>query len=132
MVEFFLGLVGNFFGIASFNLANKQAKSEVISSLRHAIRLTESHINKTRIGEFGAIGFSDMESHELADAWSRVANAIRPFDRKLARTFEDKSDYWINPHGFRHDIQNGERKLQYGIMLVEVKKELDKIENGRI
>jgi hypothetical protein len=131
MMEFFMGLIGNLFGIASFQLATHQAKSEVISSLKNAIRLTEKHIEDTRKGKFGKKGFQDVESKELSGAWSRVAQAIRPFDRVIARTFEDKSDYWINPHGFWQDIQNGDRSYDYGFRLKEVKNELERIENGR-
>ncbi len=130
MIEFFMGLIGNLFGIASFQLAENQAKSEAVSSLRHALRLTEKHIEDTRRGKVGKKGFVDVKSKELSGAWSRVAQAIRPFDSGLARTFEDKSDYWINPYGFWQDIQNGERSYDYGMRLKQVKKELVRIENG--
>ena len=132
MMELFIGLIGNLFGIASFQLAENQAKSEVISSLRNALRLTEQHIKDTRTGKLGKKRFYDVESRELSNAWSRVAQAIRPFDGGLARTFEDKSDYWINPSGFWQDIQNGERSYDYGMRLKQVKKELVRIENGEI
>jgi hypothetical protein len=128
MIEFFMGLIGNLFGIASFRLSSLQAKSEVISSIKNAIRLTEKHIKDTRTGKFGKKRFYDVESRELSGAWSRVAQAIRPFDSELARTFEDKSDYWINPYGFWQDIQNGERSYNDGIRLKAVKKELERIE----
>jgi hypothetical protein len=130
MVEFFMSLIGNLFGIASFQLASKQAKSEVISSLKNALRLTDKHIEDTRQGEFGDIEFNDVESKELSSAWSRVAEAIRPFDNGLAQTFEDKSDYWINPQGFRNDIQNGKRRFNYRFRLSAVKAELERIENN--
>lgn len=129
MIEFFMGLIGNFFGLASFQLASQQAKSEAISSLKNAVRLTAKHIEDTRTGKFGKKGFRDVESKELSGAWSRVAQAIRPFDRRLASTFEDKSDYWINPYGFWQEIQNEERSYDYGFRLKEVKKELERIEN---
>ncbi len=129
-MEFFMSLIGNLFGIASFRLASKQAKSKVISSLKNALRLTDKHIEDTRQGEFGDIEFSDVESKELSAAWSKVAEAIRPFDDGLAQTFEDKSDYWINPHGFRSDIQNGKRRFNYRFRLSEVKAELERIENN--
>jgi hypothetical protein len=132
MIEFLISLIGNFFGIASFKLASKQAKSEVISSLKNALRLTNKHIEDTRQGEFGDIEFSDVHSKELSAAWSRVALAIRPFDNGLAQTFEEKSDYWINPHGFKKDIQNGKRRFNYRFRLSEVKIELERIENKGI
>jgi hypothetical protein len=129
MLDFLMSSIGNFFGIASFKLASNQAKSEVISSLKNALRLTEKHIEDTRQGEFGDIEFSDVYSKELSEAWSRVAKAIRPFDNGLAQTFEEKSDYWINPNGFRNDIQNGKRRFNYKFRLYEVKTELARIEN---
>jgi hypothetical protein len=132
MLEFFMSLIGNLFGIASFQLANKQAKSEVISSLKNALRLTDKHIEDTREGEFGDIEFSDVESKELSTAWSKVAEAIRPFDSGLAQTFENKSDYWINPNGFRKDIQSGKRRFDCRFRLSAVKIELAKIENKSI
>lgn len=132
MVEFFMSLIGNLFGIASFQLASKQAKSKVISSLKDALRLTNKHIEETRQGDFGDIEFSDVQSKELSAAWSTVAEAIRPFDIGLAQTFEEKSDYWINPHGFRNDIQSGKRRFNYRFRLSEVKTELAKIENKGI
>lgn len=127
-MEFFMNLIGNLFGIASFLLSSKQAKSEVISSLKNALRLTDKHIKDTREGEFGD-NFTDVESKELSEAWSRVAGAIRPFDKHLAQTFEDKSDYWIDPYGFQRDIQDGTRRFNYKFRLKEVRKELLRIEN---
>jgi hypothetical protein len=130
MFEYIMGLVGALFSIKKFQLASNQAKSEAISSLRHALRLTTRHIQETRVGEFGEIGFNDVESRELSDAWSRVACAIRPFNRSLAKTFEDKSDYWLNPDGFRNDIQEGRRRFNYRMRITEVLTELGRIENG--
>jgi hypothetical protein len=66
MIEFFMGLIGNFFGLASFQLASQQAKSEAISSLKNAVRLTAKHIEDTRTGKFGKKGFRDVESKELS------------------------------------------------------------------
>lgn len=130
MVEYLIGLIAILLGNASFKLANKQAKSEVISSLKNALRLTEKHISETRTGEFGEIGFSDVESRELSSAWSRVAATIRPFDDSFANTLEEKSDYWLNPDGFHQDIQDGTRRFNYKFRLLEVKTELNKIEKA--
>ena len=130
MFEYLIGLVGAVFAIKKFQLANRQARSEVISSLRDAIRLTIRHIQETREGEFAEEGFSDFESRELATAWSRAALAIRPFNRRLANTFEQKSDYWTNPTGFRHDIEDGRRRFDYMFRLSVVIGELNRIEHG--
>lgn len=127
MIDFFMSLVGNLFGIASFRLASLQARSEVISSLRNALRLTDKHIGETRVDDF-----TDIESKELSQAWSDVARVIRPFDKGLAQTFEDKSDYWINPNGFRIDIQEGKRRFNYRFRLTEVRRELERIERNGI
>lgn len=129
MIAFFMNLIGNLFAIKKFQLANNLAKSEAITSLRHALRLTINHIQDTRIGEFGDFGFSDVESRDLSDAWSRVARAIRPFDRNLAQTFEDKSDYWLNPDGFFREIHEGVREINFRIRITEVLIELDRIES---
>jgi hypothetical protein len=129
MIEYFFSLIGNIISISSFNLANDQAKSEVISSLRMALRLTESHINNTRVGEFGGEEFTDKDSSELVAAWSRVAQATRPFDSGLARIFEDKSDYWTNPSGFHRDIIDGRRIFNGAIRIQSINEELNRIES---
>lgn len=124
MFFYFTNLISTLFARESFILANNIAKSEAISALRNAIRLTEYHIRHTRIGEFGEEGFSDFESKELANAWANVAKTIRPFDKSLAESFEVKSDYWINPHGFQREIAEGKRIFDGSIRLSEVKKRI--------
>lgn len=132
MLDFFMSLIGNVLGAASFSLASRQAKSHVISTLRNAIRLTDKHIADTRTDEFAGEDFIDVESTELSEAWSKVAAAIRPYDQQTAQTFEDKSDYWLNPYGFREDVRDGKRRFNYRFRLDEVKKDLIRIENGGI
>jgi hypothetical protein len=128
MLSNFLSFVSTFCEGQSFLLSSKQAKSQVISSLKNALRLTYKHINETRQGE--PDNYTDKESKELSDAWSKVAMVIRPFDSYLAQIFEEKSDYWINPYGFREEIQNGERRFNYKFRLEEVEKELVLIERN--
>jgi len=98
----------------------QREKSRVISALRNALRVTYTHILDTRIGEFGEEDFKETSSHELSELWSEVARSIRPFDPSVARAFEDKSDYWINPHGFLLAVQDRERRYDYRIRLDEV------------
>jgi hypothetical protein len=129
MIEHLFGFFGAFYSGKSYQLAEKQVKSEAISSLRNALRQTDHHIKSTRQGEFGGKNFSDSDSAELVSAWSLAAEAIRPISPDWARVFEEKSDYWKSPVGFRMDIQNHQRRFDFRIRLTEVVKILDELES---
>jgi hypothetical protein len=113
MIDYLLGLLNVFLTGANLNQAKKQEKSEVISTIRNALRATKKHIQENRSNEFGDEDFSDVDSKELSDMWSKAAQAIRPSDPGLAAIFEEKSDYWTNPTGFRREIQEGQRRFNF-------------------
>ncbi len=130
MINYLLPLLSPFLKALEMRDVQNQKKSEVISALRRAIRETKLHIEKTRSGDFGSDNFNEVASRDLSDKWSRVAEIIRPLDVRLAYTFEEKSDYWSNPHGFRLSIQDGNRRFDYRIRLEEVEQELIRLENS--
>jgi hypothetical protein len=130
MIDYFFGGFGAYFSGKSYQLAQQQLKSKVISSLRNAIRLTNKHIQDNRNGEFGEVNFSDVDSKELVNAWSLAAEAIRPISSDWAKVFEQKSDYWTSPVGFRQDIQNQTRRFDFRFRLSEVEKKLIELENN--
>ena len=111
MVEYLLSGLESAFSVLSHRFDIKQAKSSAISRIRHAVRQTRKHISDHRHGEFANPNFSDLESKELATAWSHAAEAIRPFSPEWASVLEQKSDYWIDPHGFRQDIADHKKRL---------------------
>jgi len=128
MIEYLFGFFGAFYGRKGYQLAEKQLKSKAISSLKNAVRQTDFHIEKTRQGEFGGDNFSDRDSNELVMVWSLAAEAIRPISPEWASVFEEKSDYWRSPVGFRQDIQNHQRRFDFRIRLSEVEKKLVELE----
>ncbi len=128
MIEFFMGMIGVFLAAGAFIQSSLQARSEVISSLKAALRLTKAHIEKNSKVQIIDSKLIDLESEKVADAWSRVAKAIRPFDENLAKIFESKSDYWTNPEGFLREIQNGSRSYDDRMLLTNVENQLLKIE----
>ena len=129
MMDHLFGFFGAFYSGKSYQLAEKQVKSKAITSLRNALRQTAAHIKKTRQGEFGGDNFSDSDSNKLVSAWSLAAESIRPISPEWARVFEEKSDYWKSPVGFRLDIQNHQRRFDFRIRLTEVVKKLDELES---
>lgn len=130
MIKYFADLLNVFLKSKEMRLAERQARSIIISALREAIRYTKLHIRNYRIGEFGEKNFIDVASIELSSKWSYVATLIRPYDPSLARTFEDKSDYWTDPHQFRLEVQNDERRWSYSMRLDEVEWELVELERN--
>lgn len=130
MIDYIFGGFRAYFSGKSYQLAKEQVKSKAISSLRNAIRQTYKHVQDNRKGEFGDIDFSDDDSIELVNAWSLAAGAIRPIDPDWANIFEQKSDYWTSPVGFRKDIQNYSRRFDFRIRLSEVENKLSELEKN--
>ena len=130
MIDYFFGGFGAYFSGKSYQLAKQQVKSKAISSLRNAIRQTNKHIQDNRQGDFGGENFSDTDSKDLVNAWSLAAEAIRPISPDWANVFEQKSDYWSSPVGFRQDIQNHNRRFDFRFRLSEVEKKLIELENS--
>lgn len=130
MINYLLPLLSPFLKALEMRDSQRQRKSEIISTLRSALRDTKLHIENTRTNDFGADNFNEVASTDLSDKWSRVAEIIRPLDGRLAYIFEDKSDYWSNPQGFRLSIQDENRRFSYRIRLEEVEQELIKLEKS--
>lgn len=130
MIKYFADLFNVFLKSQEIDLMDRKARSVIISALRDAIRYTKIHIKNYRIGEFGEQNFQDVESFELVSKWSEVARLIRPYDPSLAKTLEDKSDYWTDPHQFRLEVQNDERRWTYSMRLDEVERELAELERN--
>ena len=116
MIEYLVSLLSPFLKGFELRDTRLKRKSEVVSKLKAAIRLTEKHISETSKGEY-----DDVESEKLSKKWSEVAEAIRPFNDDLARVFEEKSDYWAYPLGFRKDLQSGKRRRDFRLRLTVVK-----------
>lgn len=123
MVDYLLGILQVFLNGAEFLSNRKAQRSKVLSLVRNALRETKKHISDTREGDYG-----DIESRALAERWSQAAEAIRPFSPRTAQTFEEKSDYWTNPHGFTRDIQNGNRRFDDLFRIEAVEKTLKELE----
>ena len=123
MIEFFTGLLGPFLQATEQSHARLKERSEALSALKEALRLTKKHVAETRED------FGDIESRELAEKWSKAANLVRPFDAKLAKSLEHKSDYWTLPYEFKRQIQDGERRFDFRFRISEVEKRIREIEN---
>lgn len=123
MIEYLIGTLEAFLRGKEFIQDQRAEKSKIISLIRAALRETKKHIEETRVGDYG-----DVESENLAAKWSKAAEAIRPFNPRTAQTFEDKSDYWTNPHGFTHDIQSGQRRFDDLFRIEAVEKTLKQLE----
>ena len=120
MIEYFIGLLGQVIPMLQYNNEREKEKSLAISALKEAVRATKSHINNHRIEDV------DIESTELKEKWSLVAEKIRPFNENTARIFEMKADYWQDPYGFHLDIEKGRRRFEYRFMLIEVERMIEK------
>lgn len=130
MIEFFMSLIGHFLTLKGNDLQERQAKSIAISALRNAVRLTLSHIEETRVSQFEDPESADVASKEIAAAWSRAAETVRLFNKGMADTLEDKSDFWTNPDRFRKDILSGTRRNSDRMRLENVIQELDEFQNN--
>ncbi len=105
IIEYFAGFIQPFLQALEISRTSAKDKSAAISALRDALRHTKKHIADNRFGLYG-----DTESHELSSKWARAAELIRPYDEIFANSLESKSDYWIEPYGFKQEIQNGARR----------------------
>lgn len=116
MLEFFISLIGTIFQGKEYVDNYKVRKSEAESALLEAFRFTKKHISETRND------YEDAESKELSQKWANVANKIRPFNEDTANILEMKADYWLNPEGFKKDIQDGKTRFDYRFRLIEIEK----------
>jgi hypothetical protein len=123
MVEFFMGLLGTVVQTLEYKDNKSSQRSELISALNEALRYTKKHIEKTR-SEYG-----DAESEIISENWSKVAKLMRPFNEVTANILEMKADYWLNPNGFKEDIQNNSRRFDFRFRIVEVEKMIDRLNN---
>jgi hypothetical protein len=90
--------------------------SEAKTALLQAFRETKKHIAETRTD------YDDIASKKLSKKWSKVAEKIRPFNANTANILEMKADYWISPYEFKREIQDGQRRYDFRMMLVEIEK----------
>lgn len=127
MLDFLLQFVSNFLSITEQVEVKKIRKSEAISALRDALRHTRTHIDLTRIVDVEE-NYDDQASLLLQEKWATAAKLIRPFDKQFAFNLELKSDYWINPSGFKNDIQSGKIRYDYRFHLNHVIKNINTLE----
>ena len=127
MMDFFMGFFGPFLQAVELSEARAIRKSEAISALRDAIRYTRKHIDLTRVLDIEE-NYDDQASELLAEKWALAAKLIRPFDYSLANTLEIKAEYWINPNGFKNDIQNGNIHFNYRFRLNYVISDINRLE----
>jgi len=125
MFDFFTGLIGTFIQSMEYQNSKSIQKSEIISGLNEALRYTKMHISETR-DEYG-----DAESTLISDKWSKVAELIRPYNEVTANILEMKADYWLNPNGFKEDIQNQNRRFDFRFKIVEVEKMINRLNNKK-
>jgi hypothetical protein len=125
MIDHFLNLLGPFFQSMESRHVKFKDKSDAISALKDALRMTKQHISETRVEDFG-----DAESRVLSELWSKAARLIRPFDPIFAGALEDKSDYWVNPQMFKREIEERSRAFNYRFRIHEVEKRINEIEQN--
>jgi len=118
MEDFLSSIINKIIKSKELKHSTDKEKSEIIKLLRLAIKNTSRHIEQTRIGENG----SDTLSDSLVNEWARIAELIRPFDNRLARLFDSKSDYWFNPTLYKEEASTGKRRFDFRFRLSEVKK----------
>lgn len=116
MFELFLNSIGVTFQGKQIMDDHKIRYSEAKTALLQAFRETKKHISETRTD------YDDIASEKLSEKWSIVAEKIRPFNPETANILEMKADYWINPNEFRREIQDGQRRFDFRMMLVEIEK----------
>lgn len=116
MLEYFISIIQVAFQVVQLNKEYNVKYSEAKTALLQAFRETKKHIAETRTD------YDDIASEKLSKKWSKVAEKIRPFNSDTANILEMKADYWINPHEFKREIQDGQRRYDYRIMLVEIEK----------
>lgn len=122
--QWILSVINTFSELNEAQMEKLKDRNVIFHSIKTAFRETIKHIDKTRKGEDGL----DVSSEKLRDLWWEASGAIRPIYPDLARTFEDKSDYWTDPERFKEQIQTGERRFNYKFRLNEVERQIKALE----
>ncbi|NTS43024.1 hypothetical protein HRG84_19210 [Flavisolibacter sp. BT320] len=118
MGVFVLELVKNY--IARTGELSNEEKFKVSEIVSHAIRLTRTHIVRTRKDQ------TDIPSQILSTTWQEAANSLRRIGgvtlQKFAKTLEEKSRFWSDPNGFKPRLLD-----EYEMKLTEVEAKLQEV-----
>ncbi|MFL5739902.1 MAG: hypothetical protein ACJ75B_06770 [Flavisolibacter sp.] len=82
--------------IATASKDRSQMKDEALRAINHA--LDETYLYYRDIGH-GRLRNRDREAM-LVRYWSAAGISLRHFDQDLAKTCDDKAEYWVNPENY--------------------------------
>ena len=54
---------------------------------------------------------------------------MKLYNEVTANILEIKADYWLNPDGFKEDIQNQSRRFDFTFRIVEVENMINRLNN---